>query len=224
MGEVLEGLKGRREGKKLIIEDKPVEVDNLEFFLNTLKDFVGGPAPISVPGEEDLNSWEYQEAAKPIIKQRQQLYINFVEIAQFLHPEATLGMYTEEELIAISAAELAINLTTYRIEDDERRRKMNDQMLEKYLISGRDTHNRSGTTGGMMDNYTLYKQYITSVENINDILEGVLIRKGKEIGLGNNKLIGSKSPHNFMRWDFITAISVYYGVMRREALMPASPN
>ena len=128
MGEVLEGLKGRREGKKLIIEDKPVEVDNLEFFLNTLKDFVGGPAPISVPGEEDLNSWEYQEAAKPIIKQRQQLYINFVEIAQFLHPEATLGMYTEEELIAISAAELAINLTTYRIEDDERRRKMNDQI------------------------------------------------------------------------------------------------
>ena len=82
MGEVLEGLKGRREGVFLNKENELHEVDNLEFYLQALLLFLMDPDSLK---HQEFTEFHY-------------LFRKLVELAKFLSPNLDIREYTEDDV------------------------------------------------------------------------------------------------------------------------------
>ena len=129
MGEVLEGLKGKREGNTLVKEGEEYEVDELEYFLNALHSFTGAYYLDANIDSEDYyvegDRW-WKEKLRPILRERHQLFSSFIKLAKFVDNNFIIKEFTEEEIEIIVGAEVMIqsNLSGYSTDNNWRDNSM----------------------------------------------------------------------------------------------------
>tara|TARA_R110002012_G_scaffold84600_2_gene211492 strand:- start:1456 stop:4806 length:3351 start_codon:yes stop_codon:yes gene_type:complete len=199
MGEVLEGLKGKREGNTLVKEGEEYEVDELEYFLNALHSFTGAYYLDANIDSEDYyvegDRW-WKEKLRPILRERHQLFSSFIKLAKFVDNNFIIKEFTEEEIEIIVGAEVMIqsNLSGYSTDNNWR-----DNSMRRWVEEG------SPHLSDKEESLTL--QYYNNIDKIKAILDSNIIYKDEETGIdGFGRIEGSKALYSYISWDFLTAL------------------
>ena len=226
MGEVLEGLKGRREGNLFIKEGEEYEVDELEFYLTGLQGFTSF---LDFP-EEDWENYstsahqnailEYKDRITAQITNQARTYGSLKKLAQFIDPSIALHEYSEFHIRAIAEAGFYITVdVTIENGDNIREYESNEARDDKidafikYRINTDPAGNRvqSPVTGNYPNsqkwNFEVLQSYWGEIKKINKLLEDVIIKKGSEVGIkGFGYMEGSNALHSYVRWDFLITL------------------
>jgi len=185
MGEVLEGLKGRRTGKQLTDAENPEnvkEVDNLEFYLTSIKNIGENLQRFGT-----FASYEEKGVRKKEIKSGN--FINefnnvkeFVKDFNDLIPELDNNDLTDE------------NIDNRFAPQSPTKKKQFKKNLQR---AGLDT-NRS----------TAVDQVALFYKQIEEALDDFIIAKGEPLSTSDisTYLTQYKSPRNYVRWDFLVTI------------------
>ena len=96
MGEVLEGLKGKRDGLLLKKEKELYEVDNLEYYLRGIVEFI--PAIFNLQDAQDAMNGISNDPFR-----KQDLFRKLVEITRFIVPDLDIRDLTVEEQAVLEA-------------------------------------------------------------------------------------------------------------------------
>ena len=223
MGEVLEGLKGKRDGNLFIKEGEEYEIDELEFFLVGLQGF---SSFLDFPEEDwanystsmvDVYKKPYKDSIKGKITNQVRTYDGFRRLAKFIDPTIVLGEYDEERIRAIAEAGFYITEAVTMERADKQREYASNEDREAYVQVMIEYHRDHDARGNKVIvegsyqpttfNYRALDSYFSNIKKISKLLEDVIIKKGSEVGIkGFGYMEGSNALHSYVRWDFLITL------------------
>ena len=181
MGEVLEGLKGRRTGKTLTdpnsTEDdskKEKPVDDLEFYLTAATEYC---TMVTIKDN------------KLVLKEHLDIYSNYSEFVFDM-----FQMFNVHQ-----------NVTKKQLENEQSIGQANEA---KKKSTQKANNSFQGVDNSRSNGLGLTTKQLVTLDKIDDILDPFIIRKGEELGIaGKSTSIGeTKSNRNYIRWDLLVNI------------------
>ena len=207
MGEVLEGLKGKRAGNSLLDEGgEEYEVDEFEFYLHAIKEY----GAISELIGKDSNQGE-KVYTKDVFKSKAKLFESFQKLGETIDASST----------RLFEASSDIKMEKISAEEQKKREDktpfFNKIFTSKNKLEDKTTHVVQARTSGGKDQQA-------EIERINNLLDKFIIGKGEFLagkpaghyesyvresdGKTRQKFIPNTdtwrgSPHTYVRWDFL---------------------
>ena len=183
MGEILEGLKGKRQGKyKSLPGGVEYEVDNLEHYLSYLIYTLGGEG-----GNMQLEKIGEAGGINIVDNQKSESTIGFLgDLIKLMKPDVELTEFTDKEKAFIDSRDILGGNSREMF-------NKNSQYYED--IIDRDVH------------LALIAKSNIARDNIKSLLEPFVILRGDEIKLyGYGNVPGTKITRAYVRWDLLTEI------------------
>lgn len=218
MGEVLEGIKGKRTGKTYEQEQEIVEVDDFEFYLKSIKEFSEAYSAKygSSKFRKNLKESGLISDADILFPKKLELLESYQELAYLIDKKKSEFQPTQDELNNISKEESA---------------ERTGQMVDNPLVGdgmGIEYESRINTGNALTNEGGTYQD---EIERIEKVLDPYIIRRGEELVLNGitekdlneetrednfigalaNAFLGEKSTilksqHVYIRWDFLVSI------------------
>jgi len=217
MGQVLEGLKGRREGKVMETEAGDYEVDNLEYYLHALKTFtsqgiVEGIEGTMFAGFDHMRD-EDEERLNAEIRRNVKTYNSFIEILMIYNPNAIVKRYSDSQLEDIIKYEsefqklMSVGFGTGGEEGWGRMNVSQKEHLQKDLLAGNQKHAFDNMSDDFRtEGFGLLQEYHKNLDSMNDIIDKVIIRKKEPLGIDGEEEIATSSNSQYIRWDFLVML------------------
>ena len=198
-GEVIDGLKGKRDGYKIQTENdtEAKELDNFEFFLEAIKQYT-----LNIDQFEEISDM-YVSNYKVKNPDSDKVWNTNVELFKHFQLLATT--------IAPESAQIFEALSVKQLEGIKK--KEGEALVEEYREdNGKTIDPRDGKLGirhtfhGRTDEG---KKYESELKRIDSILNRFIIKKGEGISVQADMgqvIIGDKeygSPNTYVRWDFL---------------------
>lgn len=218
MGECLEGLKGRRTGRKLSNpNDKKTTrpVDELEFFLVGLTEYCT-VASLSENIEENNNNVsrtarQEGNGEKSSFTEKSNVFGNWIQVAQSLFELGGL-IYDNND---VSQEMLDVTYEDNKSSKFERKEKKSIKKLFKNKKKGKDKSTKIikqkwifNTIGDTIKEDGAVGELIAKdIEQIEEITNHFIIRKGEAFDINIDDFMKlNQSKYNYVRWDFIVMI------------------
>ena len=224
MGEILEGIKGKRTGKTYEQEQETVEVDDFEFYLKSIKEFSESYSVLLSSDNYKQkfakgNSSDSADLADILFPKKAELLESYQELAYLIDKKPSNYRPTQKDLESDKAKQ-------QEIIDEVRADKTKERAPGVYgspeILGLEDPDEKNEISKKFEENKS---EYLKEIERIEKILDPYIIRRGEELTLSGGNLkdfnqntetevfssdFGDitvlKSQHTYIRWDFLVSI------------------